>query len=170
MADLQTVQDGVRFRAPVPEDGADIFDLVAACPPLDQNSMYCNLLQATDFADTSVIAELDGVAVGWISGYAPPREPDTLFVWQVAVSQKARGCGLGKRMLSHLIDRTGASSLKTTITDDNAASWALFRSVAKAQGAELSHTPWFRREPHFGGRHATENLLTIGPLQRSAAA
>lgn len=152
------------LRQPRKADGSAVFDLIAACPPLDRNSMYCNLLQTTDFAETCVLAEHDGAPVGWISGYLPPAEPQALFVWQVAVHERARGLGLGKRMLAHLVDRLGVRSIKTTITDDNQASWALFRSFAKSRGAELSHEPWFLEDLHFDGRHATEAMLTIAPL------
>src|SRR3546814_16914023 len=40
------------FRNPVAEDAQAIHDLIAACPPLDTNSLYCNLLQCTHFAET----------------------------------------------------------------------------------------------------------------------
>jgi L-2,4-diaminobutyric acid acetyltransferase len=83
------------LRKPTAEDGAAVWELVANCKPLDENSMYCNLIQCEHFADTCVLAELDGEAVGWISGTSrlPIRLP--IFVWQVAVSEKARGMGLG---------------------------------------------------------------------------
>ena len=158
------MNDDIQFRLPTKEDGAAIHDLVAACPPLDPNSLYCNLLQASDFADTAIIAERDGEIVGWISGYRPPAEPETLFVWQVAVSEKARGVGLGKRMLTALADRTGARTMRTTITPDNEASWALFRGFAKSRGAEVTDEAWFLEQTHFAGRHATEHMLTITPL------
>src|SRR3546814_7090005 len=48
------------FRNPVAEDAQAIHDLIAACPPLDTNSLYCNLLQCTHFAETCVLAERDG--------------------------------------------------------------------------------------------------------------
>src|SRR5690606_15860277 len=73
-------QPAIRLRRPRAADGAALFDLIAACPPLDLNSRYCNLLHCTHFADTSVAAERDGVLVGFISGYLPPRRSDTLFV------------------------------------------------------------------------------------------
>ncbi|MDZ7924415.1 MAG: GNAT family N-acetyltransferase [Marinagarivorans sp.] len=38
--------------------------------------------------------------VGFISGYIPPRTPNTLFVWQVAISEKARGKGLASQLVA----------------------------------------------------------------------
>ena len=54
------------FRKPVATDGPVISGLIAACPPLDPNSAYCNLLQCTDFADSCIIAERGGEVVGWV--------------------------------------------------------------------------------------------------------
>ena len=51
------------LRKPTASDGADIWELVRSCRPLDENSMYCNLLQCDHFADTCVLAELSGEAV-----------------------------------------------------------------------------------------------------------
>lgn len=164
-----------RLRTPEATDGAAIWELVKSCKPLDENSMYCNLVQADHFRDTCVVAELDGDIVGWISGHMIP-DQDALFVWQVAVSEKARGLGLGKKMLLDLIERDAcdnAQHLKTTITRDNAASWALFRSFARHIGGDLSDEPHFMRDDHFEGRHATEHMVSItlpkaGDLKRAA--
>ncbi|WP_301066249.1 diaminobutyrate acetyltransferase [Pseudooceanicola sp.] len=144
-------------------DGADIWALVKNCKPLDENSMYCNVIQADHFSDTCVVAELDGEVVGWISGHMIPTKNE-LFVWQVAVSPKARGLGLGKLMLLELIERDacdGATHLKTTITESNAASWALFRGFARAIGGTLDDAPHFQRHAHFDGRHPTEHLVSV---------
>ncbi|SDX42639.1 diaminobutyrate acetyltransferase [Celeribacter indicus] len=152
-----------RLRKPDATDGAAIWDLVRACKPLDENSMYANLIQADHFRDTCVVAELDGEIVGWISGHMIPNK-DAFFVWQVAVSAKARGLGLGKTMLFELIGRdelSGAKALKTTITEDNDASWGLFRSFARAIGGELTDEPHYVKETHFDGAHDTEHMVTI---------
>lgn len=153
-----------RLRKPGADDGADIWDLVRACAPLDENSMYCNLLQCDHFRDTCVLAEIDGRTLGWISAYIPPSDPGTIFVWQVAVHADARGHGLGKRMLAALLDRPecrDVARMRTTITRDNAASWALFRGFARSRGARLHDAPHFERDDHFDGRHATEHMVTI---------
>lgn len=152
-----------RLRKPNATDGAAIWELVRDCKPLDENSMYCNLVQSEHFRDTCVLAELNGEVVGWISGHMIPNK-DAFFVWQVAVSPKARGLGLGRQMLAHLVMRdecADAQTLKTTITEDNDASWALFRSFARAVGGELTDSPHYRSETHFGGRHDTEHMVTI---------
>lgn len=153
----------LRFRKPDPSDGSEIWSLIKDCKPLDTNSMYANLIQTDHFRDTCVVAELDGDIAGWISGHMIP-ETDELFVWQVAVSEKARGLGLGKKMLQELIDRRAcrnAASLKTTITRDNQASWALFKSFARSVGGSLDNDPHFERNEHFDGKHATEHMVTI---------
>jgi len=157
------------LRKPRTEDGYPLHELIAACPPLDPNSIYCNLLQCSHFADTGVAAELDGQLVGFISGYIPPRQPDTLFIWQVAVHEKGRGQGLGKRMLKAILSRDACRNvqyLDTTITDDNDASWGLFLSLARDLGADTNRQVHFEREAHFGGHHDSEILLRIGPFQQ----
>lgn len=151
------------LRKPTAEDGAAIWELVRQCKPLDENSMYCNLIQADHFADTCVVAEVDDQILGWVSGYIVPNE-DTFFVWQVAVSPQARGMGLGKKMLNHLVNRDSCDDvdeLRTTITKDNEASWALFRSFADHVNGDLDHEPHFIRDDHFDGQHATEHMVTI---------
>lgn len=166
MTKIETVKspDTLTFRKPDAGDGSAIWDLVRRCQPLDENSIYCNLLQCDHFRDTCVLVERGGTPVGWISGYVPPSDPDSYFVWQVAVAPEARGLGLGKRMLRHLVTRkgiAGVSSLKTTITASNDASWALFRSFARAMGGTLSSEAHYRSDDHFDGQAATEHMVTI---------
>ncbi|MCW9043071.1 MAG: diaminobutyrate acetyltransferase [Pseudopelagicola sp.] len=157
------------LREPEAEDGADIWALVRDCKPLDENSMYCNLIQCDHFSDTCIVAELDGEIVGWISAYIPPSNPDTLFIWQVAVSSKARGMGLGSKMLNGLLRRRACAKvtqLQTTITGDNAASWGLFRKFADTHGGDLDAEPHFTKKDHFRGKHDTENMVTIDLAER----
>jgi len=163
--DMQDIDhaEQVTLRKPDPEDGSAIWQLIRDCAPLDQNSMYCNLVQSDHFRDTCVLAERDGQILGWVSGHMVPNDT-ALFVWQVAVSPDARGMGLGRRMLTHLIARDAcadAQRLTTTITRDNAASWGLFRGFARQIGGDLSDDPHFTRDDHFDGRHATEHMVTI---------
>ncbi len=158
----------VTLRKPRPTDGHAVNRLIALCPPLDTNSTYCNLLQCSHFADTSVCAELNGALVGFVSGYRLPAQPDTLFIWQVAVGEAARGQGLARTMVDHLIQRPAEASLRwlhTTITNDNDASWALFRRIAAAHDTDITHSVGFEEKLHFDGRHATEMLVQVGPFQ-----
>jgi len=159
--------DTIELRQPRSDDGYRLHQLVAACPPLDPNSIYCNLLQCSHFASTGVAAEMNGKLVGFISAYIPPEKPDTVFVWQVAVHADARGHGLGKRMLNEIIKRPACKNVRfmdTTITDDNDASWGLFGSFARDLGADTERSIYFESERHFGGQHDPEYLLRIGPF------
>ena len=163
---------GFVFRKPKETDGEAVLKLVAECPPLDLNSLYAYLLQCAQFSDTCRVAELDGKVVGWISGHRLPSEPDVLFIWQVAVHPDVRGEGLGVSLLDQLLvdaQADGIRRLKTSITEDNKASWGLFEAIADDLNAALTSKPWFGRETHFGGRHDTEHLVTIGPIKPSKA-
>jgi len=160
----------ISLRKPVGEDGANLHALVRRCKPLDENSLYCNLLQCTHFADTCIAAELDGEMVGFISGYIPPKQPNTLFVWQVAVDAKARGLGLASRMLAELLERNDCDNvqyIETTITPDNDASWALFRRFADKRRYRTETFILFDSRVHFSGAHKDEHLLRIGPFNRT---
>ena len=167
MSSDASTAESIKLRKPVSTDGYRLHRLIAQCPPLDPNSIYCNLLQCTHFADTGVAAELDGELVGFISAHIPPPSPEAVFVWQVAVHGKARGTGLGKRMLKTIVERSVCRDvrfLETTITEDNEASWGLFMSFARDMEAPTQHAILFDRDEHFGGYHDSEILLRIGPF------
>ena len=157
----------IELRTPTLSDGMEVFRLVERCPPLDANSSYCNFLQCGHFAQTSVAAEMNGELVGFISGYKKPEQQDTLFVWQVAIDERARGQGLASKMLLHILQRPNCQSvnhLETTITEDNKGSWALFERLAKTLTADLNSSIFLDKQKHFDGLHDSEALVRIGPF------
>lgn len=160
--------ENIELKVPSLEEGMAVYRLVAQCPPLDANSSYCNLLQCSHFADTSVAAKLSNELVGFISGYVIAQRPDTLFVWQVAVAESVRGKGVAQRMLAHILARSQCRDIRfieTSITENNQASWALFKSMAKQLSAQMQSSPWMDKDAHFDGLHESEALVRIGPFQ-----
>lgn len=163
----ETLLEKLILREPTPSDGHALNQLVGRCPPLDKNSVYCNLLQCTHFSTTSVAAIVNNRIVGFISAYCPPSDPKTLFVWQVVVDEMVRGHGIAKRMLNWLIDLPAcktAFKLSTTITLNNGASRALFESFARDCHAHLAKSVLFQRDAHFAGSHDDEYLYCVSPL------
>lgn len=164
------------IRPPVADDAAKLHRLIAECPPLDTNSLYCNLLHCTHFAGTSAAAFVSDTTgtqqlIGFISAYIPPGRPDTLFVWQVAVAPSGRGRGLAGRMLDAILERPVCDNVRyvdTTITPGNQASWALFRSWAARHEAAVASRLHFERNRHFDGNHDDEHLMRIGPFEMAA--
>lgn len=162
----------MRIRAPRPTDGPAVHALIDACPPLDPNSIYCNLLQCSHFAGTSTLAEHEGRVVGFVSGYRRPDRPDTLFIWQVAVAASARGCGLARRLVLDILSRgecRGVRFISTTITAANAPSWALFESIARVMGATGRRRVMFDAQSHFATAQDTEHEFLIGPFEAATA-
>ncbi len=160
--------DQISVEKPNSEDGLDVHALVERCPPLDPNSSYCNLLQVTHFKETCSIARKRNEVVGFVSGYRLPDQPETLFVWQVAVDESARGHGLAFRMVQSILNRVQNKNIKyiqSTITGDNNASWALFNKLARHYDLTVNKSIQFDEERHFKGLHATEYLAEIGPIQ-----
>lgn len=159
------------LRQPQQCDGAALHRLVAACPPLDLNSRYAYLLLCRHHAQTSVVAEADGMLVGAVTSYIPPAQPDTLFVWQVAVAPQQRGQGLGRRMLRHLLQRCVAQRqlrwLETTISPSNKASHRLFTSFALKHDAGCVITTLFSAHDFGESGHEEERLYKIGPWDRA---
>jgi L-2,4-diaminobutyric acid acetyltransferase len=153
-------------RNPGPADAAAVHALVDECKPLDLNSTYAYLLLCTHFADTCVVAELEGRVVGFLSAYRKPQDDSVLFVWQVAVSPTVRGRGTGKQMLEQVFRQCRwARFIETTIGPDNKASWALFESFARKHSAPSKQETLFAPEDFGAESHEEERLLRIGPLQ-----
>lgn len=162
----------ITLRTPESQDGHRVHALVQQCRPLDENSVYCNLLQCSHFADTCVAAEQDGELVGFISGYILPKQPNVLFIWQVAVHESARQQGLALRMLNDIAERDVCADvqfLETTITPDNDASRALFQRFAYQRSVSAEEFILFDSRVHFSGEHQDENLMRIGPFNLNDA-
>ncbi len=160
--------ENLKFRKPNANDGVAIHQLIENCPPLDLNSTYLYLLQCTHFAETCIVAELNGKVAAFLSGYIKPGSPNTFFLWQVAVGELVRGKGMAKQLINEVLKRTACNEvefLETTITPDNQASWGLFRSFAKERSAQLEDKVFFTSE-QLGGNHEQEVLVKIGPFNK----
>ncbi|MGE2735556.1 diaminobutyrate acetyltransferase [Mycolicibacterium vaccae] len=162
------------LRRPNQGDAIAMRDLVIETDVLDVNSTYTYLLMATDFADTTIVADRDGDLCGLITGYQPPTRPGVLFVWQVAVARSAQGTGLASVMLDNLVDRVRREqpglplTVEATVAPDNTASRAFFGAFARRRGVPLVEQPYFTAEQLDADRqHPDEPILRIGPITTS---
>lgn len=157
------------LREPTPDDGAGLWELVRELGKLDLNSPYAYLLVGRHLASTSVVADLGGEIVGFVSGYRPPIHDDVIFVWQVGVHPKMRGHGLAKRMLMEILGRDtckGVRWVESTVTPNNLPSQRLFRSLARQLDTEITVTPYFPRDLFPVSGVQSEELYRIGPIDR----
>ncbi len=162
--------EDLSISPPLASDGAAVHALVGRCPPLDRNSLYCNLLQCTHFAATCALARHNGKACGFVSAYIPPAQPEVLFVWQVAVDASMRGTGLARRLIHDILARPSChevTTIHTTVTRSNQASRAMFAKLAASLATDLNITAAFDRHLHLAGNSESEELLAIGPFDRA---
>jgi len=155
------------IRNPKATDAISVHNLIRASAFVDDNSPYLYLLVCSHFAKTSAIAERNGETVGVITGYIPPEQPDTLFVWQVAVDPMMRRQGLARTMLKSMLLGEACKNVRfidTTVTADNSASRRLFTSFANKLDCPLNESVMFDRKEHFLNLHDSEYLLRIGPF------
>lgn len=135
---------------------------------VDTNSPYSYLMLSEYFAENCAVAELDGELVGFVTGFRPIDDPETLFIWQIAVDESARGLGVGSRLLNEVVSRPQVPRLRyleATVTPDNEASKRLFRSFAESWGAECHEEELFSRAdfPRDAGEsHDPEIRFRIG--------
>ncbi|MDV6011936.1 diaminobutyrate acetyltransferase [Haloechinothrix sp. LS1_15] len=156
----------VTIGKPAQSDGAALWRVARDSGKLDLNSSYAYLMWCVDFAGTSVVARRDGEVVGFVLGYRKQEAHDTVMVWQVAVDASQRGEGLAGRLLDDLFTRVtaqGVRYLATTVTPDNEASLAMFRSFAARWNAEMTGRELFAASD-FPEPHEPEDEYVIGPL------
>lgn len=131
---------------------------------LDLNTSYAYLLFARDFAATCRVAVVGGDVAGFVLGYRRPDDPDTLFVWQIAVDTGQRGRQLAGLLLAEV--SADARFVEASITADNTASQRLFARFAAAHDAPLHRSDLFAATDFPDAGHAAEGLVRIGPLSR----
>lgn len=157
----------IQLRKPVLEDGLKIFRLAKSAGKLDVNSCYYYLLICQKFADTCVAATHKGELIGFLIAFLDQAHSDTLFIWQIAVSESQRNKGVAKEMLIHLLQRDFDPVIyfiETTVTPSNSTSQALFRSFAKDLQSEIKEQCFFEKELFLDSSHEPEHLFRIGPF------
>ena len=128
-------------------DARYLHDLIVRCPPLDVNSLYAYALLSLHHSSTCFVAVIDEQICGAVTGYIPPNQPDTYFLWQVAVAPEQQGTGLGSQLLDHVFQHClvphQLTQLETTISPSNTASQQLFKRFAQRQQVDICHFPLF---------------------------
>ena len=156
----------MKFEKPTQEDASAVHQMLKEAGGLDVNTLYCYMLLCSQFRETCRIARAeDGSVAGFLSAYRVPDEPQALFVWQVAVSRHFRKQGIAKRLLMNVVtedaERAPLAYLTATVADSNKASLALFRSIAREHGSELSVEPCFKADDFLPEAHEAEPLVRI---------
>ncbi|MCI3922373.1 diaminobutyrate acetyltransferase [Paenibacillus sp. TRM 82003] len=163
------MEEELFIRKPCDRDGAGIWNVVRDSGKLDVNSAYCYLMLGKYFYNTCAVAELGKKTVGFVSGFRHPDKPDTWFVWQIAVDAEARGKGLARKLLEHVLSRPENQDIRfieTNISPSNAASQSLFLGFARDRGVTCQITEGFTPEMFPAeGSHEEELLFQIGPFQ-----
>ncbi len=161
----------------------DMEEQIVICPPtsnkalemkqiakdsgvLSVNSTYFYALMARHFRATCQVALLHDQVCGYVIGYRPPEQPDTLFVWQVGVAVEFQGKGLGNKLLTALVDAARPDFLEATIAPSNKPSVNLFKSVARGFGTDhiFADHP-FLGAVDLGPDEEAEHLMRIGPFE-----
>lgn len=158
----------IQYRCARPEDGLAVWKLVQQSGTLEANTAYFYLVFCSDFAQTCLIAEHQGKLVGVIIGYHPPREPDTVFCWQIGVHPDWRGQGVALKMLDQWLRLDANATVKwvtATVATDNEASRRLFFGFARRMGVVCDVREHFTQDLLEPG-HAPEPLYRIGPIDR----
>lgn len=157
-----------------PQDVREVHALIQSCPSLDLNSLYAYALLAEHHTDTCLVAyDHKGQICGVVTGYICPEEPDTYFLWQIAVSPTEQGKGIGSLLLDNVreqcLEPRQLKRLKTTISPSNKASQNLFRSFASRFDVDCRVSPFLSKqalqplEPEpFETQHEPEDLYTLG--------
>jgi len=102
-----------------------------------QHPRHFYKIMADHFGDTFFVAKEDKTemsdVLGYLMGFLSNKMKDHLFLWQIAVSEKAQGQGIGSKLLKHSIKYAQNSeeckAILATVDTDNLASQHLFEKM-----------------------------------------
>ncbi|RED52980.1 diaminobutyrate acetyltransferase [Cohnella lupini] len=157
----------IRYRLPCLADGGEIWKLVRDSRKLDLNTPYFYLTMSHWFSQSCRVAEEteSGSIIGLVTGFRQPSQPDTLFVWQIAVDERYRGRGIARGLLDHVADYPDILFIEATISPSNDSSKGLFKRWATSKNALISVSAGFMEDDFPYQKHEREDLYRIGPLK-----
>lgn len=163
-----SLADKLHYRVPHKADGAKIWELVRESGKLDLNSAYFYLAMSHWFSHSCMLVEEKetGQLAGVLIGFLKPSQQNVLFVWQIAVVEQYRGCGIAQRMLDQVQKQADIDFVEATISPSNLSSRRLFEKWAASKQVNIIKEDCFGEEDFQEQVHEQEDLYTIGPLKR----
>ncbi|MBW2508116.1 MAG: GNAT family N-acetyltransferase [Deltaproteobacteria bacterium] len=159
----------VRVRRPRPSDGNAVRALARRAEPLASGVEEALPPLLRHFADTSLVAEVEGHLVGFVGGYRPPTSLPSLLIWQLDIEPALRRQGLGSALLHALIQCPGCAGiecLEATVRSSNLAAKRLFEAFARDLEATCESITDSPSDLLESMRHEPEDiLLRIGPIR-----
>jgi L-2,4-diaminobutyric acid acetyltransferase len=159
----------VRVRRPRLSDGTNVCELVRRARSAEPGSKDAWYLLVQQFADTSLVAEVEGRLVGFVGGHRPPTSPSSLLIWQIDVEPSLRRQGLGSALLHALIQCPGCAGieyLEATLGSSNVAAKRLFEAFAQDLEATCESIAESSSNLLEAMQHEREDMLfRIGPIQ-----
>lgn len=136
-----------------------------------QHPEHVYKIMADHFADTFFVARDDSPKneiVGFMLGFISQTIHNHLFIWQIAVSEKVQGKGIGSKLLQFTIDnckKTDAcSAVVATVETTNKASQNLFESFDFKITSKKFAAP-YQEIIKQDGKEAVENYYNSGTDQ-----
>lgn len=132
---LSASEVSIRQALPDPRDARRVWDLQLDCPPITVTSLRLNASIAAK--RVVLIAEIDGVHVGFCVSFAGARLTDPLFVQVVGVAPAAQQRGIGVALLAAATERELGRDVALATQDRNAAARAMIERFAQSVGGRL---------------------------------
>ncbi|WP_258000474.1 diaminobutyrate acetyltransferase [Bacillus sp. Marseille-P3661] len=164
---VQEKEITIDFVNPNAKDGSSMWKLVKESGALDLNSPYSYLMMSKYFENTCIVAKHEEQLAGFVTAFIMPNQPDTVFVWQIGVSQQYQGQGIATKILQALLDCESCEDVKfleATISPSNIASQSLFTGLAKKKNTDVKIFDCFPEEWFPEGNHESELTYRIGPF------
>ncbi len=135
LAALSSSEVSIREASVVPQDGRRMKDLQVECSPIVVRSVHDNV--STISERLVLLAEIDGVHVGFCVSFPGPQDSDPLFIQIVAVAPNAQRRGVGLTLLTKAAEREPLRDIALATQKINVAAREMNGKFANSIGASL---------------------------------
>lgn len=132
---LSSSEVSIREATSATQDGRRMKDLQVLCSPISVRSVRENASTITD--RLVLLAEIDGVHVGFCVSFPGFEDSDPLFIQIVAVAPDAQRRGVGLALLTAAAEREPLRNIALATQDDNVAARSLNEQFANSIGASI---------------------------------
>ncbi len=158
------------FRKPCVDDAAEIHAFLQPYKPyVGTSPVYTYLLICRHFSETSVVVEsAKGEIVGFVSAFPPPKEKDTVFIWEIGVKKGFHGNNLYIRMIEAIGMRVKPDYIDFTVNPSNTSSIRRIYELARLFGCDCQKSSCFPAHLFGNQPHEDEDLYRLGPISYDA--